>query len=965
MHGLRRGWSAVACLWSLLPSLQGAAAGVGEEPTPPLGKSVELLLTRLEELRIDSPILKIVPPGRVSVDLGELIKVGEMVLPGEDSAVRVYGLPASVEVDDQGRPADLVLLDPAGNPLAGESPVRVVPALLKLEFHQMSCCDGFQRRRTALGRMNVCVDRTAEIAIPMVRHGGRLRVRFHAQLLPRSVDPTGLPSGPPRITLRIGEEQFAQTLGPQGKALFDFTFQAHFGPQEMTLQVDLGAPSLGSAYVALQTLTLEVVDHIDRLLLPLSLAVKGTVVCYRAAPVQDSVLLSASDDAPAESVQWQGSMLAGRAMIRSARPQVMELCLDGQRVASTQGPAQELEFEVKTSGPHRLELLFPQKSRGRAWLVQPLARFARLLNPATPSDDLLAGVRGVDSIESFHPLVRHVRVEGDARLSLIAAPSTEARVEVKDLRNAVLEFSAATIALSGEDVGARAPLTLEVTLFDGSFERAILKEEITPRQDWRELRVDLSRLQLDEASLCFKVSAKSSSLAVTRDDICAIAEPRILRPSSKQPPNLLIYLVDTLRADHVSAYGYSRPTTPSIDQLAREGILFERAYSQAPWTRPSVASLMTGLLYSFHGASKANGLSPELYTLAERMRDRGYQTAAFLANPYIHGQSLNFEQGFGTFVALDPEDGNERASNLNAEVIPWLERNHDRPFFAYVHSIDPHAEYDPPAETKGVFNHGYEGTLAPGRTHGSVLDAMEGLTEADLQYLLDLYDEEILFNDGEIGRLLQLLRDRSVYDDTIIVVLSDHGEEFREHGAFGHGGRLWEELIKVPLIVKWNGGPAAPHGIRVPDPVRVIDVLPTLADWLQWQETPDSFQGVSLRAGWTGQDLPLLEVISEEEPRLRCLVQGDFKIIEQLGDPSKSFRREEQIWLFDLDNDPSEQFNLALVEDDRVGPWREKLHQALRTYQERGFRAPAGFATRMTPEEVAALQQLGYLDQEQ
>ena len=292
-------------------------------------------------------------------------------------------------------------------------------------------------------------------------------------------------------------------------------------------------------------------------------------------------------------------------------------------------------------------------------------------------------------------------------------------------------------------------------------------------------------------------------------------------------PNVLVYLIDTLRADHLSAYGYHRETSPHLEQLAADGVRFERASSQAPWTRPSVASLFTSMLTTYHGASTDSGLAPELSTLAELFRDAGYDTAAIVSNAHVHAPTLNFEQGFAHFEETAPD---APAGEVHRHVYSWLERRHPGPFCLYVHTLDPHSPYDPPEETAGAYRSAAD--LAAPKLTGEQIEkrTADGTLDLDdLRRIIDRYDEEILYADREFGRLVERLRELGLYEDTIIVVLSDHGEEFLEHGKIGHGSHLWEELLHVPLIVKLAGADR-PRGAEVAEPVRVIDVLPTLAD---------------------------------------------------------------------------------------------------------------------------------------
>ncbi len=915
--------------------------------------SVELLLERVPQAQIRSPVLESSPVDEVTFDLSASAAPFERRVEGEEP-LRIHPLPAAVLLDEKGEPVQ-ARWTRDGHPVESPPSVRFIPCVQVIHFLSEPCCADLRRRRDPNGDTLVGIDRSTVLSVPIVRHGGRLRLRFEPFLLAKK-DGFGAPEKQnPRVTLRLGDEPFTESFDRR-MAAFDVSFKEHVGPQTLSIEFDIGSEVLVGDHVAFRTLTMEIEDRQDRLLAPASASEEGLVLCYRPAPAWHAfVLPSASQN----RIVWEGFMVMGRALLRCVRPQPLEIRLDSNMAASVTQPLEEIEFQVDRPGPHRLEIEFHEPPRSRVHLVQPHVLYGKLNDPESTFDQSIPAVRGLQSLESFHPLVRHVRVEGDARLSLLMVPGTDVSLEVSTGGPAVLEFAAAVVRLP-EDSRITEPLTLSVSQITGATEQALFSQELRPRKIWQEFKVELSATDQSPCRMRWQVKATSTGSVGSTDLLCAVAEPRIVREDQTRPPNLLIYLVDTLRADHVSCYGYPRATTPHLDQLAGDGVVFERAYSQAPWTRPSVASLMTGRIGSFHGATRDRGLSPELVTLAERMRDRGYRTAAFLANPNVHGKSLNFEQGFGEFHTLDESNSDGRADDLNGQVLPWLAEHSDQPFFLYVHSVDPHAPYDPPLRTRGVFNRGYSGRLTPHRTSRPALEAIAEPSKDDLRYLLDLYDEEILFNDQEIGELLDALRRRRLYHRTIIVVLSDHGEEFHEHGGFGHGGRLWEELLRVPLILKLSG-PDAPRGVRVKDPVRVIDILPTLADWLCWDSSGDPFQGVSLRDWWRGQDgLPLLEVVAEEEPLKRCLVQGGWKFIEHVdpaGGPTES-------WLFDLGKAPLERFNLAEQQAELLETWRAKLSQVIQAYEQRGFRLPKGFAARMTREEIEALDALGYVEGE-
>jgi len=302
-------------------------------------------------------------------------------------------------------------------------------------------------------------------------------------------------------------------------------------------------------------------------------------------------------------------------------------------------------------------------------------------------------------------------------------------------------------------------------------------------------------------------------------------QPGQLQASGR--PNVIVYLVDALRADRLSSYGHSRPTSPGIDEFACRGTLYERAYAQSSWTRPAVASLFTGLRPEVHGANRRRDrLSPGPATLAERLSQAGYQTAAVVANPNVAAE-FGFDRGFDHYE-LAPVDG-RRSADLNRRVLEWLDRRRPgRPFFLYVHTVDPHLPYDPPPEFRRRFAAGVEREdLGSTESVGALL-ARDLENEGDFSSdLLDLYDAEVASNDHSFAALLGELERRGLIAGSMIVFLSDHGEEFFDHGGWIHGRTLYREMLHVPLVISY---PGQRKGRRERAPVQHVDLFPTVLE---------------------------------------------------------------------------------------------------------------------------------------
>lgn len=336
----------------------------------------------------------------------------------------------------------------------------------------------------------------------------------------------------------------------------------------------------------------------------------------------------------------------------------------------------------------------------------------------------------------------------------------------------------------------------------------------------------------------------------------ALRQPRLTSAPSGPPaacsalpppdrPNIVIYLVDALRRDHLGVYGYDRPVSPRLDAFARSSVVFDRAVAQAPWTRPSVASLFTGLLPPQHGVETLDdGLPPEATTLAERLEAAGYDTAAFVTNVHVSGP-LGFDQGFGRFELFPerPESagGHVPSDTITRAVTGYLDgRTSERPYFAYVHASDPHAPYAP-----GPAWHERFAPTAPRRLSSVEVRRLgvPGAPAERRQAAVDLYDAEVAFNDDSFGALLDDLEARGDLDRTIVVFTADHGEALGEHGEWEHGASLRAGQIEVPLVIRFPDGRWA--GQRVGDVVGLVDVMPTLLRSLG-ADVPGGLAGRSL-----------------------------------------------------------------------------------------------------------------------
>lgn len=303
-------------------------------------------------------------------------------------------------------------------------------------------------------------------------------------------------------------------------------------------------------------------------------------------------------------------------------------------------------------------------------------------------------------------------------------------------------------------------------------------------------------------------------------------------------PNVLVIVVDTLRADHVSTYGYSRPTTPNIDRIGREGVVFENAISTAPWTMPSHASMVTGRYPHEHGAFGEHGLDHRLPTIAEAFRDRGFRTGGFSGNSFYFCRRAGFSRGFLHFedyfysvgdvlhrtvwgrivnhfiptgiLALEEIPERQRAEQVNASALRWIDRDRAHPFLVFLNYFDLHDPYLPEQPYRSRFSK----TPNPG---GLIDTDYPTLSPDQLQSEVDAYDGAVSYADEQIGKMFAELQKRGLERNTIVAIIGDHGEAFGEHNLVGHRNSLYRALIHVPLIF-WGPG-KIPAGVRIDRPV--------------------------------------------------------------------------------------------------------------------------------------------------
>lgn len=414
--------------------------------------------------------------------------------------------------------------------------------------------------------------------------------------------------------------------------------------------------------------------------------------------------------------------------------------------------------------------------------------------------------------------------------------------------------------------------------------------------------------------------------------------------------NVVLIVLDTLRADHLGTYGYERPTSPEIDRLGREGVVFEHAVAQGPWTKPSVVSLLTGRYAHEHGVrAEHDALGADVDTLTRTLQSHGFHTAAFTSNPWVTPE-FGFDNGFDHFfqsarmsgvqmtlafglvsrlqtqlrragasvkltdLLRDPVEhypsNVERDRTLVGELLEWLEDHHSKRFFAYAHLIGPHSPYRPPEEYARLFRDPSWDpesilTVPPPRAR-SIFVPAEPLDETSRQMLIAQYDAAIAFTDALVGEIRRGLEELNLLDDTLLIITSDHGEEFYEHGSWAHWHALYDEAIRVPLIIRL---PSALQPSRRSDPAMLVDVYPTVGGLLGLDLAEKPLDGENL----FGASVAARSVVYSDYAhylgatyRSRMALQAGLKLIE-----TEDEARDESLdELYDRHNDPTEQTNL-------------------------------------------------------
>lgn len=451
-------------------------------------------------------------------------------------------------------------------------------------------------------------------------------------------------------------------------------------------------------------------------------------------------------------------------------------------------------------------------------------------------------------------------------------------------------------------------------------------------------------------------------------------------------PNVLLITVDTLRADYLGCYGHQGNLTPNLDRLATQSLRFERAITGGSWTQAAFPVLMTSTYASMYGGCTGT-LAPERPTLAASLSAHGYTTAGFSTSPLL-SHEYGYSRGFDTFVDLTPDEQDPQlrrikggqfllrqpithhigqllgqslrpaklyvtAETLTDTVNAWLDRT-TTPFFAWVHYMDIHWPY-----------HREETLTQPQEIAQAWRDlkhlhqanwANAPISHSQKEHYIQLYQEAIRYTDRHIGRLLDHLRTSGQFDDTIIILVADHGEEFLEHGRWGHWeNNLYDEILQVPCLFKL---PDQASGQTIAPQVRTLDLMPTILDLCDFPR-PEQVEGLSLTPLWTNHPADYNAPVSLSEMK-----RDDWHIVAARTNAEKFIwdsRQPQQPQFFDLQSDPHEHTNIATQYPERVAFFQELVNRHLQRVTETQP-TEAVLAPEMTETLMTRLRDLGYVE---
>jgi len=454
----------------------------------------------------------------------------------------------------------------------------------------------------------------------------------------------------------------------------------------------------------------------------------------------------------------------------------------------------------------------------------------------------------------------------------------------------------------------------------------------------------------------------------------------------KTKPNIIFLLVDGLRPDRLGCYGYKRGTSPNIDKFSEKTVFFENAITQGNYTIPAVGSILTGMFPFSHGATPKTKMSPKIRTWAQRMNDLDYKTCAFVGGAYF-SKEFGFDTGFDEFHQDKESCGLARKQRLfdnRKELFKWLGENREEPFFLFLHGFDVHVPFEPPKEFAEKFCSGEKTEIDTNLLNLMAVQLREKtITEKQVRRASDLYDAEINYFDHQLGGLFEEIKRLGLWDNSYIIVTSDHGIAFMEHDEISYGGfNFYDELLRVPLMIK---RPEGHENKKIRVLARHIDIMPTILD----------FEGIKIGDEIAGRSMKeILEKNLDESSAdsyyenssksrsMRAYRDSEWKIIEKKMHTSKAIRRitpktffaylknffkvlrsaelrsqlSGKIELYNLSADPKEKKNLADKNSEKAAELMKKMDSFKESHAK--FKSENA---ELSPETQQKLKTLGYL----
>lgn len=494
---------------------------------------------------------------------------------------------------------------------------------------------------------------------------------------------------------------------------------------------------------------------------------------------------------------------------------------------------------------------------------------------------------------SYAGLVQKVKSDGDARRAIVLRTPARLSWHTEVLKDAKFGFRFANLS-------PKTPGRIKVTVSTDEAGAKTVYEGLA-KDSWDTQLVSLAKWAGQTVKLDVHAQADHAGVRL------ALAEPGLYRTKVEAPEtikpakNIVLLVIDTMRADKLKPYNAStRVRTPVLDQISREGVVFAQAQSPENWTKPSVASILTSLYPESHRTKDMEAKLPQAATLlSELCKQNGMTTGSFIANGHVSDR-FGFKQGWDFYTNYIRESKNSDAERVFGEAAAWIEKNKDKRFFTFIQTIDPHVPYDPPGEFLKLYDgQPYTGPINPRRTAQVQVDASQGklaLAARDKQYLEALYDGEVSYHDHHLGMFIERLKAMGVYDNTVFVITADHGEEFGDHGKYGHGHTVYQELLHVPLSFRLPK--VVPAARTVGYTVSTVDVTPTILQ-LAGIKIPQTMEGHSLWEYMHGvvPDRPSA-AFSDFLDNRRVVRAGRWKFIQRGGKGDGT--------LFDLQRDPDE-----------------------------------------------------------